>query len=352
MRNMQGYIVASLSVCSAYVFYVYIYRAHQVLKTNVHYSDKLPGLVYLYLKYLRKALTRRTGCMYTTQATRKREAVYTVLNCRLDIPVLRRFCSAAGYGWDYPDTEYRDVPLCFPECLFSRLLLMLLTDDNFSLSPAGLVRVRQSLKTHQPIDELKKGPFTLRVQVQEYRQTDVGVEVDICLFAASRSGSPVWESVLTMLSRNKLHGDSRCSPDNENKSQPEELAAEDVKQVELRVPRTTGLWCVRSFSDYFPHRLLSLLGRFLGFRSQTAPSLWMLSVCLAEIEKHKGVEVITAPVNVTAQFKEPLLIPGNVTIRFWEANQNGSQSSAQSLCFHMEQQGHSVPHIEGLISRS
>lgn len=73
----------------------------------------------------------------------------------------------------------------------------------------GLVRVRQSLKTLQPVDELKKGPFTLQVRVQGYELTDAGVEVDICLAAASRSGSPVWESVLTLRSSHRLHEASR-----------------------------------------------------------------------------------------------------------------------------------------------
>jgi len=50
---------------------------------------------------------------------------------------LRRFCGAAGYGWDYPDSEYRDVPLCVPEVLCLRLLLMVLTSADFALNPAG-----------------------------------------------------------------------------------------------------------------------------------------------------------------------------------------------------------------------
>lgn len=59
------------------------------------------------------------------------------VSLRLEVPALRRFCGAAGYGQDYPDSEFRDIPLCFPECLCCRLLLMVLTDQNFRLSPAG-----------------------------------------------------------------------------------------------------------------------------------------------------------------------------------------------------------------------
>ncbi|XP_028269127.1 uncharacterized protein LOC114440809 [Parambassis ranga] len=339
MGNAQSYIVASLSVCSLYFVYVHIYRAHKVLKSNVLESDKLPSFVYLYIKYFSKSLTRKTGNLYATQTRKKCESVYTVLSCRMETLVLRRFCSAAGYGWDYPDSEYRDIPLCFPEFLCGRLLLMLLTDENFRLSPAGLVRVRQSVKTLQPIDELKKGPFMLRIQVLAYQQTDAGVEVDVCLSATSRSGCLVWESVLTLLSKSKSHTSSSSIARTEHKDffvrteLTDEPAPENVKQVEVRVPRTTTLQRV-------------------GIRSQTASSLWMLSVCLAEIEKHKGVAVITAPVTITAQFKELLLVPGKATVRFWEEKNYGDQSSLQALRFNMQQPGHSIPHIVGLILRS
>nr|XP_046242254.1 uncharacterized protein si:ch211-12e13.1 isoform X2 [Scatophagus argus] len=324
MGNAQSYMAASLTVCSAYLLYVYIYCSHMLLKTNVLNNERLPSLVYLYIKYLSKVLTGRTGCLYTP-ATAKCEVVYTVLKCRLETPMLRRFCSAAGYGWDYPDTEYRDIPLCFPQFLCQRLLLMVLTDGNFRLSPAGLVCVHQSLKTLQPVDELKKGLFTLQVRVLEYWQTDAGVEVDVCLSAISRTGCPVWESVLTLLSKNKLRKASRCLMRKENESQPDEPMPENVKQVELRVPRTADLQCVWSFSDFSPCQLLYLPVRLFGCRSHTSPNLWMLSVCLAEIEKHKGVGVITAPINITAQFKEPLPVPDRVTIKFWETTKSQGQ---------------------------
>ncbi|XP_034398188.1 uncharacterized protein si:ch211-12e13.1 [Cyclopterus lumpus] len=342
MGNAHTSVVAALSVSCVYLVYVHIYCSHKLLKTNV-LNERLPSFVFLYIKYVTKALTRRTGYLHTA-TTRKRDVVYTALNCRLDAPLLRRFCNAAGYGWDYPDTEYRDIPMCFPEALCRRLMLMVLTDANFRLSPAGLFRVRQSLKTLQPVDELKKGPFVLQVRVQEYRQIDAGVEVDIGLCATSRTGCPVWESVLTLLSKN-----ADCLHKNAHECQPDEPAPENVKQIEVRVPGTTGLQCVWFFSGYSPYRLLSLAARLFGSRSQTAPSLWMLSVCLAEIEKHKGVGVITAPTNVTAQFKEPLLVPGRVTIKFWV--KNGDQSCAQDLSFHMQQHGSNTSHMMGSISR-
>ncbi|KAF7654633.1 hypothetical protein LDENG_00066970 [Lucifuga dentata] len=352
MGNAQSYIVASLSVSSAYLFYAYFYCSYKVLKTNVLRSERLPSSAYLFIKYLVKAVTRRPGRLYTTSAN-KWEIAYTVLNCRLETPLLRRFCSAAGYGWDYPDSKYRDIPLCFPELLCLRLMLMVLSDENFRLSPAGLARVRQSLKTLQPIDELKRGPFMLQVRLLEYRPVDAGVEVDIWLCATSRYNCPVWESILTLLSKNRLCKERGYLPEDELfYGRPGELAAGNAKQVELRVGWSAGLQCVWSFSDYSPYQVFSLLARLFGYRSQSALSLWMLSVCLAEIEKHKGVKAVTAPVSVNAHFRDPLSAPGKVMIKFWETSKEDAHSSAHHINFHMEQHGGNKVHMVGLISRS
>lgn len=63
-----------------------------------------------------------------------------------------------------------------------------------------------------------------------------------------------------------------------------------------------------------------------------------------------GVGVIAAPINVTAQFKEPLLVPGKVMISFWETDKIGDQSSSQGVSFHMEQHESRIS-VVGLISR-
>ncbi len=59
----------------------------------------------------------------------------------------------------------------------------------------------------------------LQVRVLEYRQIDAGVEVDVCLSATARTGCSVWESVLTLLSKDKLHRAGRRLPRMENESE-------------------------------------------------------------------------------------------------------------------------------------
>ncbi|KAK6312920.1 hypothetical protein J4Q44_G00162670 [Coregonus suidteri] len=247
----------------------------------------------------------------------KGEVAFTIFNCRFNKDLLRRFCNAAGYGWDYPDIEFRDIPLCYPETLCLRMLDILISDEKFRLSPLGLVRVRQSLRTWQPIDELKKGPFMLQARVLEYRVVEDGVEVDISLTAISRTDQPVWESVLTMLSQDRGRTPSTQPIPEWYDGHLDTSESDDImKAVDINVPWTTGLKSVWAFSDYSPHCLLTIPAKLSGYRCTQTPGLWMLSKCLAEIEKHKGVDAIRAPISVTAQFKEPLLVAGKVTIKF------------------------------------
>lgn len=333
MGNTQSYVLGSLSVCTVYLVYAKIYCSYCLLKSNELQSNRLPSFAYLYVRYLARCLSRTPGYVNNKSSTVERELEYTVLGCRLDSHLLRRFCAAAGYSWDYPDSEYRDIPLCFPESLCPRLLLMLLTDEYFKLSPAGLVRVRQTVKTLQPIDELKKGPFKLQARVLCYRRINAGVEVDIYLSATAASSCLIWESVWTLLSTNKLHEDATCAT-------LEHKDASDVKQVDLRFPTMPCFWSSTDVSSL-------LFSALCGPRLQISPRLWMLSVCLAEIEKHKGVKVLTAPASVTAQFtEEPLMAKDKVNIRFWDL----TESSAK-VCFDMKKHGSCQSLVMGHILR-
>ncbi|KAL0979640.1 hypothetical protein UPYG_G00187610 [Umbra pygmaea] len=309
---------------------------------------QLMNLVRSVRTVMRVPLIARQGHLYTCGA--KGDVAFTLFNCRFKMGLLRRFCSAAGYGWDYPDSEFRDIPLCYPETLCLWLLLMVISAEKFRLSPLGLVRLRQSLRTWQPIDELKKGPFMLQACVLEYRVVEDGVEVDISLTAISHTDQPVWESVTTMLSQDKGRKPNTQHIPEWYDSQLETSEPEEATIVNVNVPCSTVMTFVWAFSDYSPNRVLTLPVKCLGYRCPLTPRLWMLSKCLAEIEKHKGVDSIRAPISVTAQFMEPFFIPGKVSIKFWETVKR--ESSSKCVSFEMKQYGGKRPHIQGQICRT
>ncbi|KAJ8262680.1 hypothetical protein COCON_G00151370 [Conger conger] len=290
------------------------------------------------------ALCKRQGKLYPIKGSAK-TVTFTIFNCRIQSRHLRQYCSAFGYGWDYPDSPFRDIPVCYPEVLFSRLLTMVVCSERFRLSPVGLVCVSHTLRTFQPIDELKKGPFSLQAGVMEYKAVERGVEVEIKLTAADRVDQSVWEANVTLLSRDMKQIMSQQPPAQRL------LESEEVKTVEISVPWSTGLRCAWASCDYSPQHLFTFTAKLLGYSSPIAPSLWMLSKCLAEIEKHKGADAVRAPACMCVWFYQPLFMPGKAVVRFWETAPEATSPAHRHYGIRVEKHSGGTPCLVGEISR-
>lgn len=123
----------------------------------------------------------------------------------------------------------------------------------------------------QPVDQLKKGPFSLQAAVLGYRQVEEGVEVQVRLAASSQGAGLVWQSVLTLLSRKRV--DIRRAAAGGCDAL---RAGQGALLVELSVPPAVCFW-----SRFWSWSWFSVLG-------SSSAAEWMLSVCLAEAEKRKG----------------------------------------------------------------
>ncbi|XP_064153460.1 3-hydroxyacyl-thioester dehydratase X isoform X1 [Anguilla rostrata] len=352
---MENYLtlffIGAWTALCVYLFYTYLYRSYKLNKSGVVVFDRqreIPSFAYLLYRFTKAALHRRQGKLYPIKDSAEK-VTFTIFNCRFQSKHLRRYCSAFGYGWDYPDSTYRDIPMCYPEVLSFRLLTMVVCAERFRLSPLGLVRVGQTLRTFQPVDELKKGPFSLQAGVVEYRAVERGVEVDIKLSAADRADLPVWEANVTLLSRDTQHITSR-QPPAQGLLDPE---SEEVKAVEISVPWSTGLRCAWASGDYSPQHLLPVTARLLGCRRPLAPSLWVLSKCLAEVEKHKGADAVRAPVCMRVWFSQPLFLPGKAAVRLWETAPGapGATGPSHRHCAFQMEDSLGTPCIVGEIGR-
>lgn len=303
----------------------------------------LPCYLYLYVRYRIQAFRKRKGQLYPFR-DKTDNHTFTILRCRFNVDDLRWYCWATGYGWDYPDSVFRDIPLCFCDVLCSRLLAMVISSDDFRLSPQGLLTVHQTIRKFQPIDELKRASFRLEAGVAEYRPVDRGVEVDIWL-KATKADHPVWESVVTMLS-------PRDSPvSNVQLHASDEEAANKQKSLEIGVPLFTGIKCVWAFSDVSLKNFLVLPSRLAIVGCSTVHSLWMVSQCLAETEKHKGAEAVQAPLSVSVQFKQPLMLPRRVSIRFWQTTNVSCPQPRNVYRFQLQDYHTGTSYISGEMIR-
>ncbi|KAL2091708.1 hypothetical protein ACEWY4_011506 [Coilia grayii] len=331
----------------AYGFYticISLYETYRRKKCVVFESRRaLPCYLYLYVKYKIQAFRKRRGQLYPG-SEKTVNPTFTILNCRLKVNELRWYCWAAGYGWDYPDSVFRDIPLCFCHVLCGRLLAMVTSSNDFRLSPQGLLPVQETIQKRQPIDELKKGCFRLEAGVTEYRPVDSGVEVDIC-FKALRADQPVWESVVTLLS-------PRHCPVSPVQHCPTGVdGATEIKPLEIRVPLLTGLKSAWAFSDVSLKNLLVLPPRLGIVGHSSTHGLWMVSRCLAEIEKHKGADELRAPLCVSVQFRQPLVLPGRAVIRFWKARDEACLQPSNVCRFQLQDDSTGTCHIMGELVR-
>lgn len=80
MGSVYSRVAASLSLCSVYLLYFYIYRPHRLIKSKALSSGSLPGVVYLYFRCVCRAVGRRAGCLYPAHGAD--DVKYTVTDCR------------------------------------------------------------------------------------------------------------------------------------------------------------------------------------------------------------------------------------------------------------------------------
>ncbi|KAG9261600.1 hypothetical protein AMEX_G25179 [Astyanax mexicanus] len=311
-----GGVAAALAVvCAGWVYFL----RGSFCSAVRDFRQPLPGSLRLLSAYIQQRLRRKRGHLKTEKSPG--ELLLTLINCRYEVVSLRRYCSTVGYGWDYPDSTFRDIPLLYPQFLCSRLISMITCSDRFGLSPYGLVCVSERVKLLQPVDELKRGKFSLRVGVAGYRCVSGGVEVDLALSMRTvhqqEEEENGWSSTITLLSPNTTHTHTL---------QPDTHTADDgvssvksVRSVRVSVPWWAGEGGVGP-------GLSALLPSCLQGYGCT-PALWAISRCLAETEKIRGADAVRAPLSLTVCYAQPLRLPKTVTITIKE-NTGSSHSSA------------------------
>lgn len=95
------------------------------------------------------------------------------------------------------------VPLCFPETLFFKQLVFLVTSSSFPVSPLGLIHVKQAIKAFEPLIQILREPVDLRTEVSRMEAVAKGIEIDFtCRVFLRGRDICIWEGVTTLLSRN------------------------------------------------------------------------------------------------------------------------------------------------------
>ncbi|XP_045157783.2 3-hydroxyacyl-thioester dehydratase X-like [Mercenaria mercenaria] len=297
-----------------------VYKLVKYRKQGVLQLDK--SLVYV-------AGTGNADCTLEISA---RNHTITVQGIRVDEENVAKYKFLCGYN-----ANDGDIPLCYAESLFMKPLIALISSTKFSLSPIGLIHIRQNIKQFIPLQEYIKAQLTLEVSVKQYRQYDRGVEVDINLRAMA-SNTCVWEGMMTLLSRGQRSTPKSRPPGGNNGT----YEFED----DLDVPGNCGVDYAKLTGDWNPHHLYTWSAWLLGYKKPIAHGMWTLSRTIAELQRRYEM-TLDGQYELSCAFKRPLFMPGKAVMKY-----DDPMLADNSVCkILVEERDTSIPHLTASLRK-
>lgn len=199
----------------------------------------------------------------------------------------------------YADSEF--LPITYPQIMVWSLQMHLLAKPEFPLPMPGLVHLRNH--TEQTRRLRSDETFDVLSRVGESREVRAGLEFDLVTEFTS-DGAVVSRSVMTTLYRIPApKGHARPAPP---------PAPQLAEYRSFDVPADQGRRYAKVSGDYNPIHLYPLTAKLFGFPRAIAHGMWSLARIASSLEADLG----RPPSVLEVQFKQPLLLPGKVALKF------------------------------------
>lgn len=266
--------------------------------------NQLPGVAGLYVRALGTA-RRKPGKNIRIAPMQVRVDAVQVAPSRL--AAYRDIC---GFAFS------AELPITFPQVRATPLHLWLMLHPEFPIPLLGLVHLRNRFEVlgALPAD----AAYDLSASLVEGRRTHQGYEVDLLTEYANRQGQTVYRSLMTVLYRIPVEG----APKRPKPATPEPTLSEYRC---FDAPANIGRRYSPIAGDFNPIHLSALSARALGFPRAIAHGMWSLATAAALVEAARG----QVARSLSVQFRQPLLLPGKVALRF-NANAQGTVFTALS----------------------
>ena len=201
------------------------------------------------------------------------------------------------------------LPITFPQVMAFSLPMYLMAQPQFPLPMLGIVHVRNSIRQTRPLrlDEV----YSVVVRMGESRRVRAGLEFDI-VTEFLLDGEVLYTSLMTAL--------YRIAAPKGSKGKPEAVAPLFTEYRSFDVPSDTGRRYAAAGKDYNPIHLTAASARLFGFKRAIAHGMWSLARCAALLLDAGAPE----PAELLVQFKQPLFLPGKVTMKFHKTG-NGTE---------------------------
>ncbi|MFJ8506982.1 MaoC family dehydratase [Streptomyces avermitilis] len=212
---------------------------------------------------------------------------------RIDLARLAAYERACGFP-----TGADALPLTYPHVLGFPLAMRIMASRAFPLPLLGLVHT--SIEVTRLREPAATGEYELSVHVEGLTPHRRGTEATV-VTGARVDGSLVWESRSTYLARHRTTADARTAA-HVPSAGPKPLPV----VAEWRLAGDVGRRYAAVSGDRNPIHLHPLTARLFGFPRAIAHGMWTVARCLAE-------QPADASVQLRAEFKSPVLLPGTVT---------------------------------------
>jgi hypothetical protein len=186
------------------------------------------------------------------------------------------------------------VPATYPHLLGFPLAMRIMASREFPLPLLGLVHTGIEITQREPL--VPGGEYDVGVRIRELAPHRRGTQAVVV--TEVRAGDRLlWESTSAYLAR---HGTpyAAAAPAPENEPLP--------ALAEWRLAADLGRRYAAASGDRNPIHLHALTARLFGFPRAIAHGMWTVARCLAEQPAHAAVQV-------RAEFRAPVLLPGSVT---------------------------------------
>jgi len=282
------------------------------------YARALPGL---FKRWQRNA---QPGAHPDAQYRARPAALPALRLVRSAVPLesdaLERYARVCGFIPEH------GIPLTFPHLLAFPLHLLLLTDPAFPWSALGIVHLANRVQLRQP---LARGDV-LRIETEFGAQLRHPKGQAFVVHArAYRRGEAVWEGDSLYLKRG-VHGYGEAA------SSLEIDTALLTRTARWQLPAQLGRDYAKASGDYNPIHLSALSAQVFGFPRAIAHGMWTLGRAAAALQPTRPL----ATASFAAEFKTPLLLPGEATL--WTAARE-----AEGCELEVRDAGGVKPHLRG-----
>jgi hypothetical protein len=182
--------------------------------------------------------------------------------------------------------------------------MWLMLQPQFPIPLMGIVHIRNTFDTLKPMPA--DAAYEVRAALTDGRRTHQGVEFDILTEYTDDSGEVVHRALMTPLFRMKSDA---AKP--KGKPAPAPVALAEYRSFD--VPADMGRQYAPVGGDFNPIHLHPLTAKAFGFPRAIAHGMWSVAKVAGLLEAARGGQAAT---HLDVQFKQPLLLPGKVSLKF------------------------------------